>query len=210
MCYSILIKGDLRHLSEKYGAIAVPNMDAYIHSSDVDPKRFPPLRDRIYPGYYAPVIDERNDRSRVVDLMRYGSYPPPEMSLPKNYTSFNARRDNLSSPFRGNAFMKHHGFIVLEGFYEWVAVSDLIKARVVTLDQVEEVFSQQSKERKLKILSAGKKYKPTPTELKKPLSRQIIIEFKPEDGQELMAPVIFSYGLLKDEKEDAGFASCDR
>ena len=38
------------------------------------------------------------------------------------------------------------------------------------------------------------------------MNRQIIIEFKPEDGQDLVAPVIFSYQKLPDGRLDAGFA----
>jgi putative SOS response-associated peptidase YedK len=105
--------------------------------------------------------------------------------------------------------MKHHGFVVLEAFYEWVAVKDLLQAGVVTMAQVKAEFDKQSEERKVRILAAGKKYQPTPTELKDPRLRQIVIEFKPDDGNPLLVPTILSYsevGTSFDQGRDAGFA----
>lgn len=209
MCYSALVKRDLDYLNRQYGAIAIrEQIDDYTRAAAVDPKRFPPPEPRIFPGHYAPVIFER-DGKRVIELMRYGAYPPPTISNPKAYTTFNARRDNLTSSFWAGAFMRHHGFVVLDGFYEWVSVNDLLRAGVVKLKDVEAEFHRQAEERNAKILAAGKKYKPTPTELKDPRLRQIIIEFKPDDGQEMLAPVIFSYGKGDDGpggKRDVGFA----
>jgi putative SOS response-associated peptidase YedK len=107
------------------------------------------------------------------------------------------------------AFMRHHGVVVLEAFYEWVAVADLLKARVVTLKDVTAEFERQRAARQAKILAAGKAYKPTATEMQDPMLRQIVIEFRPEDGSELYAPTIFSYADVGEEGErqiDAGFA----
>lgn len=206
MCYSALIKRDVDGLGRRFVAIAVrTQIDEYAVRSSTDPKRFPPLDDRIFPGHYAPVIFER-DGARVIEVMRYGAYPPENIFNPKKYTSFNARRDNLTSSFWSNAFLRHHGFIVLQGFYEWVAVKDLLKAGVVTLDDVKAEFARQSEERKAKILVQGKKYKPTPTELKDPLDRQIIIEFKPTADADLLVPVIFSEKKLDSGEVDKGFA----
>lgn len=206
MCYSALVKKDLEYLRRRYGAIAVrEQFDNYARESLADPKAFPELNARIYPGHYAPVIFERNGK-RVTELMRYGAYPPTHIKDPKKYTTFNARRDNLTSAFWSEAFMRHHGFIVLEGFYEWVAVRDLLKAKVVTLRDVELEFKRQSAERKDKILAAGKTWKPTPTEKKPVIERQIIIQFSPEDREDLIAPVIFSYGLDQNGNTGAGFA----
>lgn len=206
MCYSALIKRDIEALGRRFGATLVrEQIDEYGHQSHSDPKRFPPLTDRIYPGYYAPVLYEREGQ-RVIEIMRYGAYPPASITHPSKYTTFNARRDNLTSPFWSEAYLKHHGFIVIEGFYEWVAVRDLLKAGVVTLKDVETEFEKQSEERKAKILAQGKKYKPTPTELKSPAFRQIVIEFKPKDGAELLCPVIFSEKNLDNGYVDKGFA----
>ena len=210
MCYSALVIQDLKYLGRRYGALAVREQIAsYEEASSGDSKLFPVLKERIYPGYYAPVIFKQNGEL-VTELMRYGAYPPPHIKDPGRYSSFNARRDNLTSSFWGNAFMKHHGVVVLKGFYEWVAVKDLLAAGVVALKDVEAEFAHQSQFRKEKILAGGKKWKPTPTELKPAMDRQIIIEFKPEDGEDLLVPVIFSYNFHPQAEAqlppNAGFA----
>lgn len=184
------------------------DFEVYQRDDKINPKRFPSFEDRIFPGHYAPVIYEKAGE-RVVSPMRYGAYPPPTIANPKAYTTFNARRDNLTSAFWSRAFRQHHGIVILDAFYEWVSVADLLQAGVVTLDGVKDEFAKQAEERKAKILAAGKKYKPTPTELEDPRMRQIIIEFKPDDGHELVAPTIFSYSEVSDGEEtrlDAGFA----
>lgn len=207
MCYSALIKRDIKQLGLRFGAVPVrEQIDDYMKASTADPKRFPPLADRIFPGSYAPVLFERKGEL-VIEIMRYGAYPAIPLKSPSRYTSFNARRDNLGSPFWANAFLKHHGFIVLRGFYEWVAVKDLLKAGIVTRADVEARFQRQAEERKAKILAQGKKYKPTPTEAKDAALRQIIIEFQPHDrGAEFLVPVIFSEKKLEDGRPDKGFA----
>jgi putative SOS response-associated peptidase YedK len=206
MCYSALVKRDLDYLGRAYGAIVVRDqLEDYHRAAAENPKRFPPLEDRIFPGHYAPVIYLQDDQ-RKIELMRYGAYPKPSVGNSKAFTTFNARRDNLTSSFWSDAFMKHHGFVVLSAFYEWVKVPDLLRAGAVTLDQVRAEFARQAEERKAKILASGKKYKPTPTEAKDPRLRQIVIEFQPEDGQELLAPVIFSTTTLEDGRKDKGFA----
>lgn len=206
MCYSALIKRDVEALGMKFGAIVIrEQIDDYLEASSRDPKHFPPFADRIYPGHYAPVIFQK-DGKRVIEVMRYGAYPHSNVRNPQKYTTFNARRDNLTSSFWSEAFLKHHGFAVLEGFYEWVAVKDLLKAGVVTLNDVEAEFKKQAEERKQKILAQDKKYKATPTELKDPMFRQIIIEFKPKNQKDLLVPVIFSEKTLEDGRLDKGFA----
>ena len=192
MCYSALVKRDLDYLHKNYGAIVIrQDLDEFTSTSQSDPKHFPPLHSRIYPGHYAPVIVPDQVHNRV-QLQRYGAYPHPNITNPGRYTTYNARRDNLTSKFWSDAFMQHHGFIVLNGFFEWVEVKDLLKAGVVTLPQVEAEFTRQTEERKAKILIAGKPYRPTATELKPTHLRKIIIQFKPEDGSDLIVPVIFS------------------
>lgn len=208
MCYSAKIKSDVSYLTKKFGAISIHSqIETYIERHQIDPKHAPKIQERIYPGYYAPVIYVGREASKQVSLMRYGLYPPPRILNPKGLTTYNARRDNITSSFWNEAFMKHHGFVVIESFYEWVNVQTLLKAGVVTLDQVKGVFTKQAEMRKLKILSAGKRFKPTPTELKNPLERQIIIEFIPDDeDREMLAPVIFSSGEMAEGKPDLGFA----
>jgi putative SOS response-associated peptidase YedK len=209
MCYSALVKKDLDYLSRTYGAIVIRDqINNYVRASATNPKRFPPPAPRVFPGHYAPVISHYQGQ-RTINLMRYSAYPPAHIQNPKVYTTFNARRDNLQSNFWSNAFMVNHGFVVLEAFYEWVQVQDLLKAGVVTLKSIEAEFAKQAEERRARVVAAGKKHKPTPTELKDPCLRQIIIEFKPEDGQEMLAPVIFSSNreiFESGEMWDFGFA----
>lgn len=99
MCYSALVKQDLKYLGRRYGALAVrEQIDAYIEASLENEKTFPPLKERIYPGHYAPVIFSQDGR-RVSEVMRYGAFPPSHIKDPNKYSSFNARRDNLTSSF---------------------------------------------------------------------------------------------------------------
>jgi len=208
MCYSILVKRDMDYLAKRYGAIALRGQsEAYEDLTKKNPKQFPASSPRIYPGHYGPVIFG-SDHQLQSELMRYGTYPPDTVRNIHKYSAFNARSDNLRSHFWSNAFMCHHGFVVLDAFYEWVAVKDLLKAGVVRLEEVDLEFARQSEERKARILKDGKPYKPTPTELKPSIERQIIIQFKPEDESDLIVPVIFSRTNISTENEvvNAGFA----
>jgi putative SOS response-associated peptidase YedK len=136
--------------------------------------------------------------------MIYGAFPPA--SVPKNstYTTYNARRDNLGSRFWSESYLQHHGLIVIEAFYEWVGVADLIRGGEVSLEDVEKTFEKQSLERKKKVLESNKKYRPTPTELKDPRERKIIIQFAPQDKQLMHVPVIFS--VNHENAKEFGFA----
>jgi putative SOS response-associated peptidase YedK len=192
MCYSALVKRDFDYLKRTYGAvISRQDVDDYTQASLTDPKHYPALHSRIYPGNFAPVIIGATQQP-TIHLQRYGAYPPSVIGDPQRYTSYNARRDNLGSRFWSNAFMHQHGFLVLSGFFEWVEVKDLLSAGVVTLKQVTTEFARQAAMRREKILASGKKYKPTPTELKPAEQRKIIIQFQPEDAQDLLVPVIYS------------------
>ncbi len=192
MCYSALMKRDLKELERDLAATPLAaRFAAYAAAGGRDPKKFPALHSRIFPGHYGPVV-HAGAGGRVAEPMRYGAYPPPTIAHPERYTTFNARRDNLSSPFWRPAFLQNHGAVILRAFYEWVAVPDLLAAGVVTLADVRAAFARQADERRRKLLAAGKKAKPTPTELKDPLERRIIIEFRPLDGEDLLVPTIFS------------------
>lgn len=206
MCYSALVKSSLK-AGDPFGEFLTRiQLDEYREYQSKNPTRFAALAGRIFPGTHAPVSFLKNGR-RCTELMRYGAYAPAEIKDPRKYTTFNARRDNLDSPFWSTAFMRHHGFVVLQAFYEWVEVKDLLAAGVVTVAQVKEEFRRQAEERKAKILASGKKYAPTPTEKKDPRFRKIIIEFKPEDGSDLYVPVIFNRNPIKDELSPyCGFA----
>jgi putative SOS response-associated peptidase YedK len=78
---------------------------------------------RIYPGYYAPVMIQRNGR-RVLVPMRYQCRPEgkPAFYDTKYPGCYNARRDNLEGFWR-NQFGVTHGLIVVNAFYEHVRLS---------------------------------------------------------------------------------------
>lgn len=203
MCYSAMVRQDFSKLEESFGATRVPRqLEDYISLAEGDPKRYPPLSSRIFPGHYAPVVYMKNNRL-MASLMRYGAYPPEGMPS-RSYTTYNARRDNLTSSFWAEGFMKRHGFVVLDGFFEWVKVQDLLQAGCITIEDIKEEFDQQRNLRKQKIVSAGKKYKPTATEQKDPRARKIIIEFQP-DKSDLIVPVIYTAAKVEG-RWDAGFA----
>lgn len=208
MCYSALVERQIKYLERKFGILVRTDFfNEYEERSQSNSKQFPPLEDRIFPHHYAPVIFEK-DGVRQVDLMRYSVFPPPHLAGQRKFDAvFNARRDNLTSPFWKDAFMRNHGFVAVKAFYEWVAVSDLLKADVVTIEQVKEEFEKQTSERKVKVESAGKRYKPTATELKDPTLRQVIIEFRPqEDMEPMLVPVVFTEQVQKDGTVLRGFA----
>jgi putative SOS response-associated peptidase YedK len=206
MCYSALVKREVEYLGLKYEAVVNQmRCDRFQALSLEDPKRFPPLRDRIYPGRYAPVVMETEGK-RSVEIMKYGVPPVSHAAVASGHEAYNARRDNLTSRFWEGAFLRHHGFVVLERFFEWVPVRRLLSAGVVSMDQVRQEFLRQTQEREDRCRSTGRVFKPTPTEKKDPVERQVIVEFFPEEEGDLLVPVIGSFVRLEDGFLDGGFA----
>ena len=118
MCYSAIIRQDLRHLEKCLGSIEI----RYQGDMSLD-------NIRVYPGGQAAVITL--DHAKVTaQQMRYGTFPPATILNPKNYTSYNARLDNIRSSFWSNAFMVGHGIVNIRKFYEWVAVEKLFRFAV--------------------------------------------------------------------------------
>lgn len=78
---------------------------------------------RIYPGYYAPVMVFEHGR-RVLKPMRYQCRPAgkPATNDVKFPGTYNARRDNLEGFWKGQ-FGYTHGLMVVNAFYEHVAIS---------------------------------------------------------------------------------------
>ena len=116
MCYSALVKSDLKKLESQFGAEAVKELWDWVyetHKSDPKKIKLPGSDHRIFPKYIAPAMYQK-DNKIVIEPMRY-SVPTPSFIDPKinKYTTFNARFDNLDSRFWSEAFMVHHGFIVL-------------------------------------------------------------------------------------------------
>lgn len=203
-----MLKADLKALERDYNAkVNEDYFDRLSESCRSDPKnvKLPDSNGRIFPKYYAPIIYQKNHQ-RVIEPMRYSVFPPEFVKQPGRYTSFNARRDNLASAFWSESFLKHHGVIILSGFYEWVKVADVLKAGRVSLNEVRKEFERQSNERKARIIAQGKTYKPTKTELKDPQFRDIVINFTPDTTQDLIVPVIFSINPSLPEHLNKGFA----
>ncbi len=201
MCFSVYVRQDFENLEVEYDAET--NFRKW-NRLIVTNAKFPEDDNRIFANYYAPIITYIGSK-KVIEPMRYSCYAPSYITEAqiKRLSTFNARRDSLQKRFWSESFRRHHGIIVLKGFYEWVAVKDLVKSGVITIDQIREKFQQESEERKQKILAQGKKYTPTKTELKDPIFRNIVIEFKPNTHDDLIVPVI--YNLNKDHT-DYGFA----
>jgi putative SOS response-associated peptidase YedK len=191
-----MIRQDLKSLETEFGAtIAADLWDLAREQHKIDPKKFKFAAEdgRIFPNYLAPVI-RGVDGKRVIEPIRYSAYPPnyiPKANAEK-LTTYNARLDSLDKKFWSESFMVMHGVIIISGFYEWVAVADLVKAGSVSIAQVTEEFATQAAQRKIRLLAAGKKYVPTKTDLLKPMQRKTIIKFTPQDGHDLIVPVIIS------------------
>lgn len=207
MCFSAMIKRDMKAQGLDIESHWIrEDIRLFQERSKRDAKLFPEMRSRIFQGSYAPVyrLDAKGELG--VSPMRYGVYQPSFISDPRIAKAFNARRDNLQAPYWSEAFQSHHGFVLLDSFFEWVSVEDLLRAGAVQLADIREQFSKEANERKLRILASGKKYAPTPTEKKDPLERKIIIQFRPEDNIELYVPVVFTEKILADGFVDRGFA----
>jgi putative SOS response-associated peptidase YedK len=197
MCYSVLVRRDRKLLAQRLG------LSFDIVFTGDNPGIDDGATEQLYPGAQTSIFQLDSDKVQI-NQMRFGAFPPA--SLPKNtyYTTYNARRDNLTSRFWSESFCHSHGIIGIESFFEWVNVADLLKDSRISLEQVEEVFRRQTEARKKKVLEAKKKYSPTPTELKDPRERKIIIKFVPEPLGTLFLPTINSKNFENSQEE--GFA----
>jgi putative SOS response-associated peptidase YedK len=202
MCYSVMMRRDIRALEKKFGPLIVRNDEAaqFEERRRNHPKLFPALDDRIYAGRFAPVVHrlcERNDEGALgLTLMRYSAFPPTYVENPSKLSTFNARRDNLRSPFWKSAFGKGHGVVLASGFFEWVSVRDLLKAGRVDLASVVAEFERQREARRARAEVEGKRFAPTKTELTDARFRKCIIHFTAQAGADLVLPVIFNSGEL--------------
>lgn len=183
MCYSALIKREIKYLKNKFGPLDVRIQEDFLFDHEMGSSV------RVFPGLQAPVVG-KSENGFFVDNMQYGCFQPEYIKV--KYTTFNARRDNLLSDFWDSAFMLNHGCVVLDGFSEWVAVTDLLSTKLVTLDQIIAVFDKQTEERRQSIFAKGKPYKPTKTELLNPLERKVVIDFTSQTSEPLYVPVIFN------------------
>lgn len=199
MCYSALVRKHLEDIAAEFGAEVIA--EKWTHVSDLnfeDPTKFkfPDKDKRIFPGYIAPILCRSGERL-VIEPMKY-SMPIPEYiptSKARLLTSYNARRDSLTKEFWAEAIGHKHGAIIIQGFYEWVQVADLVKSGAVGLEEIRHEFSRLQDERRMKWINSGKdphKFKATKVELSNPLNRKIVIQLSPKNGGDMIVPVIFS------------------
>jgi putative SOS response-associated peptidase YedK len=87
---------------------------------EVSLERISPLDERIFPGYFAPVIVAKG-KDRFVVPMRYRVRLPDGKEIPSKYNVFNARRDSLlSAPTWRPLFGHQHAIFPFTKFFEWV------------------------------------------------------------------------------------------
>ena len=124
MCYSVMIYRDLKKIEKRFHAQALPaSWQRYYQEATEKGSKIKLIEDhpRIYPGYYAPIIRIEGE-ARIIEPMRYRLRPFwAEKEIPSQYNTFNARLDALEERRSWKSlFMKRHGLIVFEKFYEWV------------------------------------------------------------------------------------------
>ena len=125
MCYSMLVEQDLKKLSVDFAAeIDHDAFARYTRMSQENPKKFKLLAEnpRIYPNYFAPIVTLHKGQ-RLITPMRYRVRPHgSDNEVPSKYNMFNARIDSLQSRQSWKPlFMRQHGLLAFQGFYEWVA-----------------------------------------------------------------------------------------
>jgi putative SOS response-associated peptidase YedK len=210
MCYSALVKANIDFLKDWCRTAFVHEPMGYDDWYLGQGKSSAQVPDtlRIFPGSLAPIVSMKQGRL-TLEWMKYGAYPPETISSPSKYTTYNARRDNLQSRFWDSAYLKHHGFVLISGFFEWVQVNDLLRSNIVSLDQVKAYFDHEMIERRSKVELAGKKWRLTPTEALPPIERKIMIQISPSRSQVLAVPVIFNHSPRSSNAENPnppGFA----
>jgi putative SOS response-associated peptidase YedK len=136
MCYSVMVKQDLLKLERKFGAHAVrESFESYDVLHSLDPRKYKSIAEhpRIYPGYYAPII-LMDGQTKVIKPMRYRLRPSwAEKEIPTKFNTFNARLDSLETRKSWQSiFMRRHGLIVFERFYEWVEDQATGKKKVIS------------------------------------------------------------------------------
>ncbi|MDB2447025.1 SOS response-associated peptidase [bacterium] len=136
MCYSLLVKQDLEYLIKNFGVMPIQSeFERFLKLNETNPKKFKKLDEnpRIYPGYHAPIIiSEKSERLALP--MRYRVRPfDSEKEVPTKYNMFNARADSLTKRRTWqNLFMRNHGVLVFERFFEWVKDKESGKKKVVS------------------------------------------------------------------------------
>ena len=196
MCYSALIKKEMKELPELFDPRFIKQWNAVSGFSDTKSNPFTgkPFKSmdedgRFFPHYLTKIAFIENGHLKVGPAV-YSAWLPDGLD-PHKYTSYNARRDNITSKFWSSCFGKHHGFIVLAGFSEWVEVKDLLQAGKISAEEVASKFSSLIEARKNRVLASGKKYTLTKVERTDARFRKIIIDFAP-DNEQIFVPVVYN------------------
>ncbi len=135
MCFSVYAVQTLSEIESRFGAKPFKAaFDAYERRSQADPKRFKPMLEnaQIFPNYWAPIIIKSNDE-RVILPMRYRLRPAGSTEeVPSKFNLFNARFDSLQSRETwSRIYMKNHGILAFNKFYEWVEDKDSKKKKLI-------------------------------------------------------------------------------
>jgi putative SOS response-associated peptidase YedK len=167
---------------------------------------FPALSDRIFPGSYAAITMWHDDRY-YGDYMHYGTKSKEQVK--SRLTTYNARMDNIASPFWSRAYLQGHGWLRVRSFFEWVLVKDLIHADKVSLAEVEQLMEKNLNQKKEKAQKLGKVFKLSATDKKPLLERSVMIRFYAPKKSCFYVPVIVEPMPAKAEIKDLplkGFA----
>lgn len=202
MCYSAMVQQNLKSMEQRFGAIPVRESfsahSALVAASAKGYQELDPERSRIFPNSFCAVMAQTATGLRI-HPMRYQMWPSGFQEDPQKLSLYNARLDRLQSPFWGPMWMSHHGFILIEAFFEWVRVSDLLQAGKVSEQEIKVYFESKTLERKKKIELSGRPYRLTKAEKTPFEERKLIISFTPERrGEALLVPVLWAEHRLPD------------
>jgi putative SOS response-associated peptidase YedK len=189
MCYSPFVQKSLKVLEADFGIAPVREMFTECERlHDSDPRKFPDFsREQIFPGHFAPVVTKFG-----IEPMRYGAWPSVSIKDPGRYTTYNARIENLDSPFWCECPEAGRGVVEVTAFLEWVEVRILLQDRQISLGEVESLFAAKAAERRRALEKKGKPYKLSSTEQKNARDRKITILISPKENEPLFVPVVFS------------------
>ena len=200
-----MVQKKLKLLEAEFGVSAVrDSFSDYDRLHDVDPKKFVDFNhEQIFPGNFAPVVTAGH-----VEPMRYGAWPSPDIDHPERYTTYNARIENIASPFWLGCPGLATGVVKVKSFLEWVLVGDLVKDGQVKLKEIEKLFAEKMAARKAAVEKSGKKFRPSDTEKKPAAERKVTIMIASEDATELYVPVLVSRHVQEAafKGPDGGFA----
>lgn len=196
MCYSAMVRQNLDYLEQRFGALVV--REAFCNHSELlvagtkGDAATEGEKGRIFPNAFTTVVASK-PQGRYVLPMRYQLWPPNQTNDPQRLSLYNARLDRLQTPFWRPLFMARHGLIVIDCFYEWVKVGDLLKAGQISDAEIRSLLERKTLERKEKIDRSGKRYRLTQAEKLPFEERKVIISFSPSaDGQTLLVPVLWA------------------